>query len=283
VQIGSPSEAAALLDLLALINASDDAVATLTVEPPGTREELVAALCPTGDHSTRAAVGRLLDELRIAPGPLAAPVVVGLVSRLALADDLRATITARAPAPHSSLVVTASGSPVLRHLQQDLGLIPLFQLVEDVVRSAAQTCWLGAPYWNAEAIERLWPAIAGFARRSGHVELVCQGGEAADFDPRPILRRAAVDIAGEGGTGRVWAFDARSPEGVPLLLHGKFAVADATLGYLGSANMTRQGFAEHFELGIRLPAVESAHLVSLLERMSATGLLAQYRPTVLEP
>jgi hypothetical protein len=282
VHRGRPGEAAALLDLLALIDADDDDLAALVTRPPALRGDLVAGLCRHGDRSTRVAASRLLDELGVSED-LCLDDIAGLVGRLALAEDLSATITARSPSPRSSLVVTASGSPVLRKLQQDLGLIPLFQLVEDVVRSAMQTCWLGAPYWNNDAVDQLLPALVGFARRGGQVELVCQGGDAAEFDPRPILRRTAIDFTGEGGTCRVWAFDARSAVGVPLLLHGKFAVADAALGYLGSANMTRQGFRDHFELGIRLPAVESAHLVSLLERMCATGLLTADHPAPAEP
>jgi phosphatidylserine/phosphatidylglycerophosphate/cardiolipin synthase-like enzyme len=56
-------------------------------------------------------------------------------------------------------------------------------------------------------------------------------------------------------------------------LHAKFALADRRLGYLGSANMTRQGFGDHFEIGTRLPDVEADHLVTLLEQMCSTGLL----------
>jgi PLD-like domain len=272
----SPGDAAALLDLLALTDTSDATMSALEAQPPATRDALVAVLCPTGDRSTRTAVAALLDELDVAAGPLNEETVAALASRVALAAQLQGTITARAPAPHSALVVTATGSPELQHLQQALGFIPLFQLVEDVVRSATTTCWLGAPYWNAEAIERLWPALGGFAHRGGHVEFVGQGGEAAgDADPLPVLRRAAVDIAGEGGTARVWAFVTRSARGQPLLLHAKFALADRSLGYLGSANMTWQGFGDHFEIGTRLPDVEAAHLVILLERLCAAGLLQQ--------
>jgi phosphatidylserine/phosphatidylglycerophosphate/cardiolipin synthase-like enzyme len=272
----SSGDAAALLDLLALTDTSDASMWTLTAQPPATREALVSVLCPTGDRSTRMAVVALLEELDVTAGPLSKQAVATLASTLALAAQLRATITARAPAPHSSLVVTATGSPELQHLQQALGFIPLFQLVEDVIRSATNTCWLGAPYWNADAIERLSPALGGFARRGGHVELVGQGGAAnGDADPLPVLRRAAVDIAGAGGTARVWAFVTRSARGQPLLLHAKFALADRSLGYLGSANMTRQGFGDHFEIGIRLPDVEAAHLVTLLERLCAAGLLQE--------
>ena len=267
-----PGVAATLLDLLALVEAPERVLATVADDDVTTRDALTVALAPTGDRSTRTAIGRLLADLDV-PDALGTTDVAALAELLALAEDLEATIRARSPAPPSSLVVTASGSPALGRLQRELALIPLFQLVEDVVRSATATCWLGAPYWNNAAVERLWPAIAGFARRGGKVELVCQGGEVGDADPRPALRRAAADIVGEGGSCRIWTFEARSAAGVSLLIHGKFAVADETLGYLGSANMTRQGFAEHFELGVRLPEVEAAHLVRLLDSMRDGGVL----------
>jgi hypothetical protein len=275
----NPSDAAALLDLLVLIDASEASLTKLAAHPPATRDDLVAVLCPTGDRSTRSTATALLDDLGIGTGPLHSDAAAALVGRLSIAAQLQATIVARAPAPHSSLVVTATGSAELQHLQQVLGFIPLFQLVEDVVRSATETCWLGAPYWNDDAIERLQPALAGFARRQGNVEFICQGGKHdGDADPQPILRRAAVDIVREGGTASVWAFAARAANGQRLLLHAKFALADRTLGYVGSANMTRQGFGDHFEIGTRLPSVEAAHLVTLLEHLRAAGLLQQRHP-----
>jgi phosphatidylserine/phosphatidylglycerophosphate/cardiolipin synthase-like enzyme len=94
----------------------------------------------------------------------------------------------------------------------------------------------------------------------------------------PVLLRAATDVVGEGGLARVWGFTARSADGHPLLLHAKFALADRSLGYLGSANMTRQGFGDHLEVGTRLPSVETAHLVDFLEGLCASGLLKPHTP-----
>lgn len=277
-RLASAGDAAALLDLIALADTSDATFTALAADPPASRSDLVAILCPTGDRSTRATAAGLLDSLGVGDGPVAPRDATELGAQLSLAVQLQATIVARTPAPLSSLVVTATGSPELQHLQQTLGFIPLFQLVEDVVRSAAATCWLGAPYWNTNAIDRLRPALAGFARRGGQVELVCQGGEQpGNADPVPILRRAAVDVTAAGGTARVWSFTARSTAGYPLLLHAKFALADRRLGYLGSANMTGQGFGNHFEIGTRLPDIETTHLVALLNGLCGAGLLREHQ------
>jgi phosphatidylserine/phosphatidylglycerophosphate/cardiolipin synthase-like enzyme len=275
----SPSDAATLLDLLALVDHTEANVQRLMSTPPSTHEALVMALCPAGDYSTCATTAALLGDLGLGPGDIDANQVGDLVSSLALAFELEATILARAPAPRSSLVVTATGSPELAQLQRTLNFIPLFQLVEDVVRSATTSCWLGAPYWNSDAIERLRAALNGFARRGGAIEFVCQNSpEAGEADPLPVLCRAASDLAEEGGRPRVWTFTARSAEGKPLLLHAKFALADRRLGYLGSANMTRQGFGDHLEIGTRLPEVETTHLVNFLEALCGTGLLECHYP-----
>ena len=135
------------------------------------------------------------------PGPLSS----ALLGDLGLGDGIDREAVDRAPGrarpglaaaghhrgpgscPRSSLVVTATGSPELQHLQQALAFIPLFQLVEDVVRSTTSCCWLGAPYWNAAAIERLRPALYGLAHRGGAVEFVCQAPTDAEADPLPVL------------------------------------------------------------------------------------------------
>lgn len=273
----SPSVAATLLDLLALVDTSEGTMTKLAEQPPTSREALTVALCPSGDYSTRATVSGLLDDLGLGEG-VDKEAVTSLLAELDLASQLQATIVARAPAPRSSLVVTATGSPELQHLQQTLAFIPLFQLVEDVVRSTTTCCWLGAPYWNAAAIERLRPALYGLARRGGAVEFVCQAPTDAEADPLAVLARAVSDVTSEGGRGRLWVFSARSSSGQPLLLHAKFALADRTLGYLGSANMTRQGFGDHLEVGTRLPKVEAGHLVTFLEGLCAGELLKEYRP-----
>ena len=272
--IASPGETVALLDVCALSDTAEATLMALGTHPPPSRESLVAILCPTGDPSTRATVAALLEDLGIPSGPLQPGAISALVARLSLATQLEAAIVARSPTPRSALVVTATGSPELQHLHRYLNLIPLFQLIEDVVRSAHETCWLGAPYWNADAIDRLRPAMRGFARRRGHIEFVCQGDQHPDdANPLRILCSAALDIEREGGSARVWAFTARDARRKEILLHAKFALADRAVGYLGSANMTRQGFDEHFEIGIRLPDVEVSHLVDLLKLLCDSGLL----------
>lgn len=273
--------AAALLDLIDLAQGGEAAVDRLRAAAPTTLPGFVTALCPRGDASTRRAVVALLGELDVRADLVGPGTPAALADRLSLAVQLRGVMQARSMPPRSRLVVTATGSAILQDLQQALSFIPLFQLVEDVVRSADETCWLGAPYWNEAALDQLRPALLGFARRGGHVGFVCQAaGYDGMADPLPALRRAATDISGCGGSAHVWAFDVRAEDGTPLLLHAKFALADRRVGYLGSANMTRQGFGDHFEIGARLPDTETDHLVTLLEQLQHQGLLTQRHPSV---
>ncbi len=262
--------AAALLDLVELTrNLDEGAVATSTMTQAG----LAESLCPNGDRSTLATIQSLLVELGT-PSAVTPDDVERLRQELRLIAELRNVIVARTMPPPSRLVVTAAGSDELCQVQTSLRLVPLFQLVEDVIRNTDHHCWLGAPYWNAAALEQLAPALGGLARRGGHVTFVCQGGPPVQrADPLPFLRRAASDIRGEGGQATVLAFETRTSAGHNVLLHAKFALADSEMGYLGSANMTGQGFGDHLEVGVRLPTTEAAHLTGLLEHLVEANLL----------
>lgn len=268
----SPSRrAAALLDLVELARHLDH---DLPDRGHLTLDGLARSLCPSGDRSTLATIRSLLVELGAPPESVSPDAAERLRSELRLVGDLRNVILARTPPPPSRLVVTAAGSEELRQVQSELRLVPLFQLVEDVIRSTDHHCWLGAPYWNADALDQLRPALGGLARRGGRVTFVCQGGPSAgQADPLPVLRRAATDIVGEGGQATVLAFETLTAAGRNVLLHAKFALADNRVGYLGSANMTGQGFGDHLEVGVRLPATEAAHLTQLLEHLVEVGLL----------
>jgi phosphatidylserine/phosphatidylglycerophosphate/cardiolipin synthase-like enzyme len=269
-------ETSAALDLLELI---DPALPRAGVELPADRglEAVISTLSQSGDRSTRAAISALLRRLGLRPETLT-PEMVGLVNeRIRSVAAVRDQVRMRTPPASSSLVVTASGSSLLHDLRRELALVPLFQLVEDVVRSASDVCWLGAPYWNSDAIDRLLPALNGFARRGGHISFVCQGLPTApnELDPLPLLCRAARDFESEGGSAAVWGFTARATTNEPVLLHAKFALGDGRLGYLGSANITRQGFDSHFEIGARLGPAEVTDLLALLGRLIELEVLVQ--------
>jgi phosphatidylserine/phosphatidylglycerophosphate/cardiolipin synthase-like enzyme len=71
----------------------------------------------------------------------------------------------------------------------------------------------------------------------------------------------------------VWEFDADALAERHIRLHAKFALADTTAGYLGSANLTDQGFAVNLEIGAELGPAEAAQLHALLERLRRADVL----------
>jgi hypothetical protein len=266
------ADAATILDLIDLADDPGAAVERLRGSATLTRADVVLAVCPTADHTTRRAITAVLEALGVGPS-LTRDDVLSLGRTLDFALSLKAVTITRIPPPPSRLAVTATTAPELTELRQQLRLPPLVQLVEDVIRTATEVCVLGAPYWNISALERLSPALSGLARRGGCAEFICQGGPPNEFDPLPALRRLSADLRAAGGSTQIWTFSARDDAGRWAQLHAKFALADRGYGYLGSANMTGQGFGHHFEIGVRLSSAEAGDLADLLSRLKLGGFL----------
>jgi phosphatidylserine/phosphatidylglycerophosphate/cardiolipin synthase-like enzyme len=268
-----------LLDLAGLFENPARLVAGLRSTSAGTVDQVIELASPPSDATTRRTVQILLQSLGAGDeiGALVRSGASAVADSLEIALDLKSELTARQQPPYSHLVVTATTAPELGAMRRTLNLPPLFQLVEDVIRASEQRCVLGAPYWNAAALDRLRPSLYGFARRRGEIHFVCQGGDPdGPFNAAGLLRRCCMDLMAEGSpSAEVWAFEVRGDNGGRALIHAKFALADGRLGYLGSANMTGQGFAEHFEIGVRLGPAEAMDLAVLLDRLKTGHFLVQ--------
>lgn len=268
-----------LLDLIALVDDPAALAAALRSGAFPTSDDVFERACPASDRTTRRAGRVLLMSLGASQpdGAVSTEVAQALADAIELALDLRAELAARQVPQSSQLFVTATSSAQVAALRQKLQLGSLFQLVEDVIRSAGERCVLGAPYWNVAALARLRPALLGIARRRVAIEFVCQSaGSPAEVARLDVLRRSCVDLRAEGAvSAEVWAFDVRDDAQHQTLLHAKFAVADDRVGYLGSANMTGQGFAEHFEIGVRLGPPEVADLNQIVKRLRDESFLVR--------
>lgn len=268
-----------LLDLAELFENPARLVAALRSTSARTVDGVIDLASPPSDATTRRTVRAILESLGVGDreGALLRPGASAVADSLEIALDLRSELTARQIPPTSQLVVTATTAPELGALRRALNLPPLFQLVEDVIRASEQRCVLGAPYWNAAALDRLKPSLYGFAHRRGEIHFVCQGADPDEpFNPTGLLRRCCTDLMAEGSpSAEVWAFEVRDDSGDRALIHAKFALADGRLGYLGSANMTGQGFAEHFEIGVRLAPAEATDLTFLLDRLKTGRFLVR--------
>lgn len=264
--------AAALLDLLDLIDedAADQRLAQHTGDV--LVEQAIALLNPQADLTSRAAVWQQLNALgAVTSGQVNVP---ALRDRLRLCQHLRAELIRRSVPETSRLVITAASAEGLPELREALDIRPILHAVQDVIRAAQTSCVVGAPYWNQTAVDQLWPALEGLAKRDGCTTLICPGGAEPDgFDPRPMLRRLITDLRLAGGAAELLTYRATSDDGTDALLHGKFVLADDADCYVGSANMTAQGFGKHLELGARLGQAEASKLRELLDRLRVAEYL----------
>ena len=135
----------------------------------------------------------------------------------------------------------------------------------------------------------LAPVLCAFLPLWAVETQVWEHSESADFE-KGTLRKLSLSSAGrltpapmmrqlyDPSVSFLWSI-ARDSKGSlyagggSALLHAKFALADDRFGYLGSANMTGQGFGHHFEIGVRLGPEEAADLVRILDELKSKGFL----------
>ena len=142
-------------------------------------------------------------------------------------------------------------------------------LIGEAIRDTTRRLVVSSPYWNAEGLESLRPAIEA-AQSVRHV--ACDFfthsttgygqvlAEFADSLPRRDLTQVLVFNGTEGS-----------------LMHAKFVVSDDTRGYFGSANLTSLGLGEHFEVGVGLTTQQAQQLMALLDQLRESGLFTLMR------
>ncbi len=275
--MSQPARAAWLLDLADFFGNPEMAARALTeLATLGRWPASAAAFTPRFfDAASLAALRRALA----AGGVLDADGQIGQKAAALAAAEVRLAMAAIAEAerrrPHlpSRLVVTATCADELADLPSVLGVPSLYELIERTVRLAHHTVTLGAPFWNAPALAALRPALEGAIERGCALDLILQGGQREPTATRLEVVRFAEGLRVHGTRVTVWEFDADALAERHIRLHAKFALADTTAGYLGSANLTDQGFAVNFEIGAELGPAEAAQLHGLLERLRRADVL----------
>lgn len=190
----------------------------------------------------------------------------------------------RLPKPTSRLVITATASEDLATLRAVLGVPSLYELIERTIRSAKASITLGAPYWNDAALAALTPAVEGALNRGCTLHIVVQGGQRRPSIALGRIREWADGMRStHGPPATLWLFDADDLSDRHIQLHAKFALADDISGYLGSANLTDQGFEVNFEIGAALGTAEVRQLHTLLDEMRSAGILNAYGKPRLPP
>lgn len=139
-------------------------------------------------------------------------------------------------------------------------------LIGEAIRDATRHLVISSPYWNADGLEALRPAIEA-AQTVRHV--------ACDFYTHSLTGHGQVLVEFTNSLPRrhltqVWAYN--GTEG--SLMHAKFVISDGERGYFGSANLTSLGLGEHFEVGVGLTSGQARQLVELLGKLRESGLFA---------
>ena len=275
-----PPTAGIVLDLLALFPRTEasasQALLGLRVASGDVRGHLAVLLGMGIDADTDRALVSVLTRLGVLndQGHVVQGELLRTVEAMVFALDLQQELTRRAVSPASRLVLTSATGVVDDNLRAEFSIRPLFDRIEDVVRGSKRRAILGSPYWNERALDRLTPAVSGFLSRCpyGEVVFIAQGGDRPTIT-LPSLHRFVERLQNAGGRASLWVFDTTPVTGEDVLLHAKFALADDREGYLGSANMTGEGFEAHLEIGISLGPPDVRALVGIIDALRTTGVL----------
>lgn len=142
-------------------------------------------------------------------------------------------------------------------------------LIGEAIRDATRHLIISSPYWNADGLEALRPAIeAAQAVR----DVACDFFTHTPAGLGQVLVRFTNSLPRRDLT-QVWAYN--GTEG--SLMHAKFVVSDGERGYFGSANLTSLGLGEHFEVGVGLTAQQAKQLLELLNSLRESGLFVPLR------
>lgn len=137
------------------------------------------------------------------------------------------------------------------------------RLLQRLVDSAESRIVLAAPFLD-QGLRALLPGLQAFLERGGQVLLITRDLQSSNSPNRKaveLLRGAAAPSRGE--------LLVHSWEGKELGVHLKTLVVDSTAAYVGSANFTWGGLADHFEMGVHVTGVEVRSLELALEQLAS--------------
>lgn len=151
---------------------------------------------------------------------------------------------------------------VVPNLRQTAGVLL------DIIDHARQTIWLTAPFVERAGMEFLRESLLGAVERRVRISLVSRPGTLTGGSITTLVS----GIESRGARNRFALYEV-STEVSDLGSHAKVCVADDSVCYLGSANLTAQGLGRHLELGARLHGPEVATIRAAVEAIAALGTL----------
>lgn len=134
--------------------------------------------------------------------------------------------------------------------------------INDLIALSQRTLSIGGPFWNEAGFSLLRPVLVPALARGVGVSFFAhpQG-----HDRDRLLSDFIAECRDHGQVGLSWWRN-----GAPSLMHAKFVIADASSGYLGTANLTSLGLDAHLEVGVPL---SQAQCRSLEDVLAALGRL----------
>lgn len=133
-----------------------------------------------------------------------------------------------------------------------------------------------SPFMNHEGAERLLHYLPTLIEQGVAVDLIsyrCHE-EGSSRDAVLHIYRALERNASAKRLERFRAFAEMQPG---LMIHAKAMLVDGEYGYIGSANLTRQGFSEHFEIGVSLTRDQVQAIERLFYLIIDQGHVAQIK------
>lgn len=218
------------------------------------------ALGPSGLSDLRTIAKRRLQDAGIL-GPTGAPNAVPASWLVVVADILSAAPAMQRQTQQLqplAFTVPAQASDLIRPAHRiDL-------LIGEVIRDATQHLVVSSPYWNAEGLEALRPAIEAALKVR---QVACDFFTHSPEGHGQALVEFAASLP-QRDLIRVWVYNGTKGS----LMHAKFVVSDGVRGYFGSANLTSLGLGGHFEVGVGLSEHQAHQLVELVESLRELGL-----------
>jgi phosphatidylserine/phosphatidylglycerophosphate/cardiolipin synthase-like enzyme len=151
----------------------------------------------------------------------------------------------------------------------DLDLFVIHTLSE-----ATDRVLMVSPYLNIDGAERLAEPIRAALGRAARVDLITHDAH-RDGPSRAAAHRLWRDIAGTAGPGPPIRLKLYSGTETDPMIHAKLLLVDGLRGYLGSANLTRQGFREHLEIGVSLAPPQVLAAERLFRYIIQLGLVTE--------
>ncbi|MEU2179023.1 phospholipase D family protein [Nocardia sp. NPDC019219] len=210
-------------------------------------------------HSTLSYAGIVTDDGELADTAAARLAQLQVIEEMSASDswELVATVPEFLRGTHSSFVDRFG--PAARLRQTKLA-------IPEIAVRARHRLIIAAPYLHGEVTHALATQVRRILRARGEVIVITRAISSLSLgQSRPnaeaVARLRAASPA--GGTLRI-----RSWEGPGLGIHFKALVADDEWAYLGSANLTPGGMADHAEIGVLLRGRRVRQLARWMEAVA---------------